>query len=285
MMIKKMKVGFVGLGDMGGPMAGRIIGAGFPTTLWARRQVSLEPYLRPGVKVAENSKSLGAVCDVIGVCVFGDDDVREVVLGAGDGILYGMKPGGVIAVHSTISMETCRELEAIGKERGVTVLDAPVSGARARQSALDGELVVMVGGELKGFDMAKPVFESFGNTVCWLGPIGSGQKAKALNNVLASCNLRMGHLALKVAEQLGLNADVIGEILCKGSGRSAITTILINQMIPNPDFAEHAAAIMRKDISLFQDLCRESGADRNRLDELAEESIEVVSNLGQTLEN
>jgi len=278
--MQEKKVGFVGLGDMGGPIAQRILDAGFPTTLWARRPESLKPFAGKEVSEAPSLLSLGSECDVVGICVFSDDDVKQVVLGDGEGILYGMSPGTVIAIHSTVSIGTCQELEALGRERGVLVLDAPVSGPRAKQSAIDGELVVMVGGDAGGFEAAKPVFESFASTVCRLGPIGSGQKAKLINNVLGFCNFRIGYLALQVADELGLDGDAIKEVLCNGSGQSATTGILINQLIPNPEYARHAVSMTEKDTRLFQELCRTAGVAPTRLDEMAQEAIQVVEELG-----
>jgi len=266
---------------MGGPMAHRIIDAGFPTTLWARRPESLKPYEGKGVSEAQSLVSLGSQCDVVGICVFSDDDVKQVVLGDGDGIMHGMSPGGVIAIHSTISIETCQELEALGKEHGVLVLDAPISGPRAKQSAIDGELVVMVGGDAAGFEIATPVFESFASTVCRVGPMGSGQKAKLINNVLGFCNFRMGYLAIQVAEELGLDGDAVKQVLCNGSGQSATTGILINQLIPNPAYARHAVTMTEKDTRLFQELCRTAGVAPTRLDGVAEEAIQVVTELGE----
>ncbi|MCH2170474.1 NAD(P)-dependent oxidoreductase [Myxococcota bacterium] len=279
--MRDQRVGFVGLGDMGGPIAQRIIDAGFRTTLWSRRPESLERYRSTPAAEADSLISLGSESDVIGICVFDDDDVKQVVLNDGDGILYGMSSGGVIAIHSTIGVSTCRELEDIGKQRGVFVLDAPVSGSRARQSAVDGELVVMVGGDSVGFETARPVFESYASVVCRVGPIGSGQKAKLINNVLGFCNFRIGYLALQIADELGLDGDAFKQVLCNGSGQSATTGILINQLIPNPEYARHAATMTEKDTRLFNELCEMAGVDSSHLGEMAEEAIGVVKELGQ----
>ena len=274
--MNNLRVGFVGLGDMGGAMAQRIIDEGYPTTLWARRDSSLAPY-RERAAVVGTPRELGEVCDVVGVCVFGDEDVRQVALGDGDGILYGMAPGGVLAIHSTISVETCVELESLGRERGITVLDAPVSGGR--QSAEAGELVVMVGGDTGGFQIASPVFETFGSTVRHLGAIGSGQRAKVLNNVLCFCNLRMGHLALGVAQQMSLDSEAVQDVLCNASGRSFSLEELVKYLIPNPDFARHAETMVVKDTELYQQVCRNMGIAAGRLDEIAWEAVRTTRDL------
>ncbi len=275
----EIKVGFIGLGDMGSAMAQKMIEDGFETMLWARRQASIEPFLGFDVEIADTPRLLGAACDFVGVCVFADEDVKQVVLGNSDGVMYGMKPGGVIAIHSTVSMETCLELDSIGKKLDIRLLDAPVSGARARQSALDGELVVMVGGEPDAFEFAKPVLQSFGGLVRLVGSIGSGQKAKILNNTLSGCNLYMGHLVLQTAAKLGLNQEAFAEIACNGSARSAMLELLVKRMIPDPEFTRLCASIAKKDGSLFQKMCREAGIPRSRLNDVSEEHHVVFDDL------
>jgi len=273
-----IKVGVVGLGDMGGGMAQKLIADGFATRLWARRREVLDPYLalEGSVAAAGSLVELGEGCDLVCVCVFADADVREVVLGgdsgAGEGLLHGMRRGRVIAIHSTASPALCVELAAAGRERGVRVLDAPVSGARAaRASALAGELVVMVGGDLGAFELAAPVFRSFGELVRRVGDIGSGQKAKILNNALAGCNLYVGHLALQTGARLGLEPGALADILLHGSARSEILGILVERIFKDPDFARICAAIAAKDGELFQQLCRDADIAPSRLNELTRE--------------
>src|SRR5215212_6811459 len=107
-----MQIGFIGLGNQGGAIALRLLAQGADLTVWARRQATLEPFLAAGAKAAGTPAAVGAACSVVGVCVVNDDDVREVVLGP-DGLLAGMRAGGVIAVHATVAPGTVVELEAI----------------------------------------------------------------------------------------------------------------------------------------------------------------------------
>src|SRR5262249_34507570 len=129
-----MRVGFIGLGSQGGPMARRIIDAGYETTLWARRPATLEPFAGTPAKVAASGAELAAASDLVCVCVFTDDDVEEVITGE-DGILSGIAEGGVIAVHSTIHPDTCHRLAARAAEQGVSLIDVPVSGGGAAAEA------------------------------------------------------------------------------------------------------------------------------------------------------
>jgi 3-hydroxyisobutyrate dehydrogenase len=116
---------------MGGAMARQVIAAGWPTVLWARRPEVLGAFDAPNVEAAATPAALAAVADLVGVCVWADDDVREVVAGD-DGLLAGCRPGTVVAVHSTVSPATCRQLAELAAPRGVAVLDAPPSCSATR---------------------------------------------------------------------------------------------------------------------------------------------------------
>ena len=119
-----MQIGFIGLGSQGGPMARRIIEAGYPMILWARRPETLEPFADTAAKVAETPAELGAASDLVCVCVVGDADIDEIA-GGERGLLAGLKPGSVIAVHSTVHPETCKRLAKKAAAQGVSVVDAP----------------------------------------------------------------------------------------------------------------------------------------------------------------
>jgi 3-hydroxyisobutyrate dehydrogenase-like beta-hydroxyacid dehydrogenase len=272
------RVGFIGVGDMGEPIARHIIEAGFPTTLWARRAAGLAPFAGLDFRVASGPADLGRSCDVVGLCVFGDADVREVILGAG-GVLEGIAAGGVIVIHATITVETATEIAEICAARGVSVLDAPVSGSRRR--SIEGALAIMVGGDEAGFQKALPVMRSYGATIERLGSIGSGQKMKVLNNVLGFCNLRMAYLAIETGEQLGLDRNAIMTMLRASSGNSFNLELLIDRLLPEPAYARHALTMTVKDLGIFQKVCAHAGVARSRLDLIAEEANGVVEALGR----
>ena len=270
------RIGFIGLGDMGGAIARRIIDAGFATTLWARREASYEQFRDLSFGRASTPAQLGAQSDLVGVCVFADDDVRTVLLGP-DGVFAGMRPGGIVLIHSTISTEATLELAAAGKARSIGVLDAPVSGARI--GAVSGKLAIMVGGDAEVFEQALPLMRAYGGTILRLGGIGSGQRMKFLNNVLGFANVRMACLALELAERLGLDRDAAGTILRSGSAASANLNILLDRLLPEPAFARHAVTMTKKDTRLFQSACAAAGIERTLLDRLAEEATEVIAAL------
>jgi 3-hydroxyisobutyrate dehydrogenase-like beta-hydroxyacid dehydrogenase len=274
---KGLRVGFIGLGDMGGPIASRIVAAGFPTTLWARRAVSLDPYRGSDAHFADTPKALGEGSDVVGICVFSGADAQQVLDGP-DGVLAGMRPGGVIIVHSTISTDDTAALAALAARRGISLLDAPVSGARGR--ALSGELTIMVGGSEQAFKIARPIMDSYGKTVRLMGGLGSGQRTKVLNNILGSCNLRLAALALETGSRLGLNEAAIQEVLRNSSGSSFNLGILVDRLLHDSAFARHAASMTRKDNALYRAVCTEAGIEPNLLDQIADEATALLERLG-----
>ena len=211
------KVGFIGVGTMGGAMVSRIVDAGFPTVLWARTGRGARPVHRAQRHTAATPAALAAAADLVGVCVWNDDDVREVVAGE-HGVFAGAAPGTVVAIHSTILPSTCRELADLAAARDVFVLDAPVTGGP--NVALDGALTVAVGGNEDALARAQPVFDTFASTVIRLGDVGAGQVAKLLNNAVLAANLAVADDALTLGEELGLDATVLAEFLRLGSGRS-----------------------------------------------------------------
>ncbi len=163
---------------------------------------SLAPYADTAAKYAESPAELGAVSDLVCLCVVNDDDVRQVITGK-NGVLEGMNEGGIIAVHSTIHPDTCRELAAAARERGVSLVDAPVSGGGMGAAA--GTLLVMVGGESDVVERCRPVFSTYGDPVVHLGELGAGLVAKLLNNLLFTANLALAENTLALGAELGVD--------------------------------------------------------------------------------
>ena len=212
-----MKVGFIGLGSQGGPMARRIVEGGYETTLWARRPATLEPFADTPAKLAESPAELAAASDLVCLCVVGDADIEEIT-GGEDGLIAAMKPGGIVAVHSTVHPNTCRSLAERADARGVSVIDAPVSGGGP--AASEGRLLVMVGGDADVVERCRPVFETYADPVVHLGDLGSGQTTKLLNNLLFTANLGTAAAALSLADALGVSPDRFIEVASRGSGNS-----------------------------------------------------------------
>ena len=212
-----MRVGFVGLGMQGGPIASRIIDAGFPVSLWARRPETLEQFAGREVRTVATLRELGAECDLVGVCVFTDADVEEVVAGPG-GLLSGMSPGSIVAIHSTVNPATPRRMDEAARRLHVHVLDAPVSGSGP--AAREGRLLVMVGGEEPVVATARPVLSTFGNPVIHVGAVGTGQLVKLINNVVLAANFSVALDAFTLGEGFGVAPEMLIEVLRHGTGAS-----------------------------------------------------------------
>lgn len=272
-MNKKSKVGFVGLGDMGGAQARMIVGAGYEVYLSDRREEALQPFKNTPAIPVQSLKELGSKSDVVGVCVFSDDDVKDVVIHGGEGILYGMKSGGIIAIHSTVVPATCFELEKLAAPRGVRVLDAPVSGGS--KAALAKSLTVMVGGDKQAFEQAKPIFLTYGSTVRHLGPLGSGLRIKALNNALMYANVKLAASAFEIADNMGMEPEAVREILMNSSGASfAMGTV--DKMLQNPNTASHVAKTAAKDMGVFRDICQHAGIGPGIIDDVVKQTLEML---------
>ena len=209
-----MELGFVGLGDQGGPIAQRLLDAGHSVTLWARRPETLEPFAGTQAKRAPDLRTLAERCDWIGICVFDDAGVREICAA----IMPYMRAGSAIVVHSTVDPATCRALAAEAAERGLTLIDAPVSGGNAGARA--GTLTVMVGASPDAFAMSEPLFRAYGSLVVRVGDPGAGQAAKLINNTLMAVHSGLAQAALQTGEALDLDPEALARIVNASSGRS-----------------------------------------------------------------
>lgn len=267
------RVGFIGLGSQGGPMARAIAEAGIPTTLWARRASSLEPYADTPARYAETPAALAAASDVVCLCVVGDDDVRELVYGE-TGLLAGMAPGGTIVVHSTIHPDTCRELAEKAAPQGISIVDAPVSGGAPAVQAKS--LLVMVGGEDADVARVRPIFESYANPIVHLGPLGAGQVTKILNNLLFSANLGSAISLLELGETLGVPRDKMCEVVTRGSANSkALGSIaMFGGTLDN--LAPIAGGLLQKDVRLAASLADTAGAAQGKVFDAADAALAAM---------
>jgi 3-hydroxyisobutyrate dehydrogenase-like beta-hydroxyacid dehydrogenase len=211
------RVGFIGVGNQGAPMVRHIIDGGFPTTLWARSPEKIEIF-SDSARIAPSKAALARECDLIEICVWDEEGVRDVLLGS-NGLFTAMRPGSIVAIHSTISPEAVQSLGQEADEKHVILLDAPVSGAPITSEA--GELLVMVGGPEQAFEACRPIFSTFGRNILHLGPRGNAARAKLVNNLLFNAVGNLTRDALELGEVLGLNRKQTGQVLVHGSAGSA----------------------------------------------------------------
>jgi 3-hydroxyisobutyrate dehydrogenase len=267
-----VKVGFIGLGSQGGPMARRIVEGGYETTLWARRPATLEPFADTQAKIAESPTELAAASDLVCLCVVGDADVDEVT-GDEHGLLTSMKPGGVIAVHSTVHPNTCRDLAKKADAQGVSIIDAPVSGGGP--AASEGRLLVMVGGDADVVERCRPVFETYADPVVHLGDLGSGQTTKLLNNLLFTANLGTAATALSLSGALGVSPDRFTEVVSRSSGNSFALNAL-GGVGGLEQLAGLAGTLLQKDVRLIVDLADHAAAQAGAVLDAADAALALM---------
>ncbi|MBM3346572.1 MAG: NAD(P)-dependent oxidoreductase [Betaproteobacteria bacterium] len=273
---KTLKVGFVGLGEIGAPMAQRIMQASWPLTIYARRPQALEPFRNTPAIAVPTLRALGERSDMVCVSVFDDAQIEAVVLGeaAGDGLLAGMRNGSVIVIHSTAQRDTCRRVAAAAAGHGSAVLDAPVSGGP--DGAKAGTLAVMVGGDAAPFERCRPVLESFSRPVRHVGPLGSRQSAKTISNALYAAQGQLVDEAVSLGASLGLDRRALIDMLQAGSADSFVlrryaNTASLDYWVKQRGTATGSVVdVLSKDARLYHDLAASAGHAAGDVGRLAE---------------
>jgi 3-hydroxyisobutyrate dehydrogenase-like beta-hydroxyacid dehydrogenase len=253
-------------------MARRIIEGGYQTTLWARRPETLASFADTAAHIAESPAELAAESDLVCLCVVGDADVEELT-GGERGVLAGLKPGGVIAVHSTVHPDTCRELAKHAGAQNVSVIDAPVSGGGA--AASEGRLLVMVGGDTAVVERCRPVFETYADPVVHLGELGAGQTTKLLNNLLFTANLATAATALSLGKALGVSPDRLTEVVSRSSGNSFALSA-ISGAGGLEALAAHAGALLQKDARLIVQLADSASVHAGEVLDAADAALALM---------
>jgi 3-hydroxyisobutyrate dehydrogenase-like beta-hydroxyacid dehydrogenase len=237
------RTGFIGLGSQGGPMARRMVEAGYPLALWARRVEAFDPYRDTAATFADSVATLGAQADHVGICVVDDAGVRAVCAD----LIPAMAPGSRIAIHSTVHPQTCVALAEQAAARGIALIDAPVSGGGPGAAA--GTLTVMVGGDKDAVAAARPVFESFAGSIFHLGGVGAGQLAKLVNNALMAAHMGLAQQALDASAVLGIDRQAFADLVRSSSGRSFGFEVAAR--LPEPSAFAHGAKLLAKDVRLL----------------------------------
>ncbi|SHF78732.1 2-hydroxy-3-oxopropionate reductase [Kaistia soli DSM 19436] len=252
------KVAFLGLGVMGFPMARHLAAAGHEVTVYNRTAAKAEAWVAAHGGAAAATPALAARGqDVVFACVGNDDDLRAVTLGA-DGAFAEMAPGAVFVDHTTASADVARELQAAAAERGFGFVDAPVSGGQA--GAENGVLTVMCGGEQADYDKVEPVIAAFARACRLLGPSGSGQLAKMMNQICIAGVVQGLAEALHFGKRSGLDVEAVIEVISKGAAQSWQMENRYKTM--NAGSFEFGFAVdwMRKDLGICLDEARSNGA-------------------------
>lgn len=251
-----MKVGFVGLGIMGNPMALNLLKAGHQLWVHARRPESMKPLATAGAVTCANPGEVAAHADVTFIMVSDTPDVEQVILGD-SGIIHGAKAGSVVVDMSTISPTATKVMAEELRARGVEMLDAPVSGGDV--GAINGTLSIMVGGKPDAFERVKPLFEAMGKNIVHIGDNGAGQVAKACNQIVVGVTIQAVAEALTFARKNGVDAGKVREALMGGFAGSKILEIHGNRMLKhefNPGFK---TKLHQKDLNIVMQTARELG--------------------------
>lgn len=213
-----MKVAFIGLGVMGYHMAGHLQKADHDVTVYNRTKAKADAWAKEfGGHSAPSPKAAAKGAEIVFSCVGNDDDLRSVVLGD-DGAFAGMGKGAVLVDNTTASAQVARELYAAGKDLGVHFIDAPVSGGEA--GAVGGTLTVMCGGDADVFAKAQPVTAAFAQAVTLMGPVGSGQLTKMVNQTCIAGLLQGLAEAINFSQKAGLDTNLVLDVISKGAATS-----------------------------------------------------------------
>ncbi|PAU53546.1 oxidoreductase [Pseudomonas sp. PIC25] len=252
------KVAFIGLGVMGYPMAGHLARKGHEVCVYNRTSAKAAQWVDEfGGRCASTPREAAQDAELVMSCVGNDDDLRSVVLGE-DGALAGMVPGAVLVDHTTASADVARELAVQAAERELGFLDAPVSGGQA--GAQNGVLTVMVGGEKPFYDRAEPVIQAYARMVRLMGPAGSGQLTKMVNQICIAGLVQGLAEALHFAQCAGLDGLAAMEVISKGAAQSWQLENRHKTMLAGEFEFGFAVDWMRKDLSILLDEARHNGA-------------------------
>lgn len=258
-----MRVGFVGLGSQGSPIAERIVASGrFETAVWARREDALAPFRDGPARIAPSMADLAEGLDVLGTCVFDAEGTRQILFGPG-GAAEVLPKGAVIICHSTVAPDEIADIAAQAEQFGLRVLDAPVSGGAPKAAA--GELIVMVGGDRETYQAALPVLETYSNQIVYLGGVGAGQQAKLINNTLLAAHIAIAHDAFSVARELGMDEAALGQILRSGSGRSFGVEVYVGSGSLAAMADSQVRPTLTKDVRLLTEVAAGAGTSAGRV--------------------
>jgi 3-hydroxyisobutyrate dehydrogenase len=261
-----LRAGYIGLGNIGKPMASCWIKAGFEMAVYDVVEAPVTELVELGARAAPSPRAVGEAADAIGICVRDDDDVRAVLLGD-DGVFSGAADGAVVLIHSTIQPATAVEMSEAGAAHGVSVIDAAITGGDQRAAA--GDLAIMVGGDPAALEKARPVLEtSAGSGIFHCGELGNGMKTKLCINVVTYLQWLAGYEGLALAKASGVPVEVFEEV---GLANGQITALMARFLTIHkmPDEARKSEGIQKlvrghtmvaeKDLTWALRLARENG--------------------------
>ena len=248
-----MKIGFIGLGAMGRPMALHLYRAGHDLAVWARRPESIGDL---PASVCVTPAELGYCCEVVFTVITSSPDVEAVALGK-NGLIEGMAPGSILLDCSTIAPDVARRIAEKLREKGIHMLDAPVSGGE--QGAIDATLAIMAGGDVAVLDSVRPLLECLGKRIVHIGPNGAGQVAKACNQMIMVAAIEAVAEAMRLASASGVDRSLVKSALAGGSAGSRVLEVMGERMVKSDYAAGIEARLHHKAFGLVLEAARRVG--------------------------
>jgi 3-hydroxyisobutyrate dehydrogenase len=242
------KLGFIGIGSMGRPIARRLLQAGYKVSVYNRDRTKAEALAGSGATVKESVAELASAADVILSCLANDDAVRNVYAGP-EGVFANVRPGTVVIEMSTVRPETSRELCKLGSDHGVSVLDVPISGSTP--AAEQGTLTLFGGGDEKIFHNAEPIFRAVAQQYFYLGPSGSGTTMKLVVNTLLGVGMQAIAEAVALGQKAGLNRDRLFDVLSHTAVIAPAHIGKLTKAAANDYSSQFALRLMNKDFRLI----------------------------------
>jgi 3-hydroxyisobutyrate dehydrogenase-like beta-hydroxyacid dehydrogenase len=247
-------VGFIGVGNMGNPMAGNVLKGGFPMTVFDKSAKAMENLVQAGAKAAGSVREVAEASEIVMTCLPASPDVEALYLDAG-GLIDLARPGTILIDLSSVLPSTPRKLEPRAKARGVHFLECPVSGGVSGARA--ATLAIMAGGDPQILERARPVLRSIGPNIFSVGPVGAGNIVKAINNMMASVNSLAMMEGVAVGAKAGLDPMVIYEVVKASSGGSKALERIPTAIVPRNFEPGFKVFLMNKDLDTFNSIARE----------------------------
>ena len=261
-----MRVGFIGLGNMGGPLAGFVLKAGFALVVHDLQRAAAAPLLDAGAIWADAPRDVAAQCDVVCICVPGPTEMRSVTVGK-RGVVEGLRPGAVVIDHTTNAPDVVREVGAALSARGAHLLDAPLDGGR--EGALEGQLTLFVGGDEAVLRRVQPILDTFARSVVWVGALGAGSVTKLVHNALAMSTDLLLAECLTLGAKAGVAVPRLVEAFRQGCivGSNTMFTKRLHDTLFRGDFAARfALRLAYKDFRLASQLAADHDVPTRLLD-------------------
>jgi len=251
-----IRIGFIGLGIMGKPMAQNLSKAGYPLAVYARRPDMMDPLVSMGATACENPQAVAAQSDIIFTIVSDTPDVEQVILGE-QGVIQGAQAGSVVVDMSTISPSATRHMAELLAKKGIQMLDAPVSGGE--QGAIDGTLSIMVGGKEETFQKVLPLFEVLGKNIVHIGEHGTGQVTKACNQIVIAQTLVAVSEAFILARVSGADPAKVRAALLGGFAGSRVLETHGKRILEHNFKPGFKARLHQKDLRICMEAAHELG--------------------------